>query len=100
MSRISTGSSRLICKVTVYQLSERFGCHRNTVSRLLKFRGITLRLASMTEDEIAMAETLYTSGLSLAKVGEQLGFNDSTVRLRLIERGVRMRDSHGRQRRE
>lgn len=81
---------------TVYELAAQFGCHRNTVSRLLKSRGIALRLVSMTDEQIVEAVDLYESGLSLAHVGSRLGFDRNTVRLRLIERGVEMRDSHGR----
>ena len=81
---------------TVYELATRFGCHRNTVSRLLKSRGVGLRMTSMMDEQIADAVTLYESGLSLAQIGTRLGFDNNTVRLRLIERGVRMRDSHGR----
>ena len=83
---------------TVYDLAEQFSCHRHTVSKILKERGITLRLSSMTHAQIAEAVALYESGLSLAKIGVRLGFNDNTIRLRLVERGVRMRDSHGRTR--
>lgn len=83
---------------TVGHLAERFGCHRNTVSNLLKSRKIALRYASMTDAQIDQAVALYDRGLSLAQVGNELGFDDGTIRLRLIERGVPMRDSHGRPR--
>lgn len=85
--------------LAVGHLAERFGCHRNTVSKLLKSRNVTLRSASMTDAQIDQAVALYDRGLSLAHVGNKLGFDDGTVRLRLIERGVEMRDSHGRKRR-
>lgn len=83
---------------TVYELAAQFGCHRKTVSNLLKTRGIALRMGSMTDEQISEAVALYESGLSLAKISMRLGFNDNTIRLRLVERGVRMRDSHGRRR--
>jgi orotate phosphoribosyltransferase-like protein len=53
-------------------------------------------MTTMMDEQIADAVTLYESGLSLAQIGTRLGFDNNTVRLRLIERGVRMRDSHGR----
>lgn len=53
-------------------------------------------MKSMTEEQTVEAAMLYESGVSLAKIGTRLGFNDNTVRLRLIERGIEMRDSHGR----
>jgi len=83
---------------TVGYLAEQFGCHRNTVSNLLKSRGITLRCGSMTESHIDQAVALYESELSLARVGNELGFDDGTIRHRLVKRGVCMRDSHGRTR--
>lgn len=87
-----------IAGATTYQLAAQFGCHRNTVGNLLKSRGIALRCVSMSESQIDQAVILYESGLSLARVGDELGFDDATIRLRLIERGIRMRDSHGRYR--
>jgi len=83
---------------TVYHLAAQFGCHRNTVSNLLKSRGITLRMASMTHEQIAEAIALYESGLSLVRVGEVLGVSAGNVHARLRERGVAIRDSHGRPR--
>jgi hypothetical protein len=82
----------------VYELATRFGCHRNTVSRLLKSRGVELRHAPLTDDQVDQAENLYLSGLSLAQVAAQLKLNSNTIRLRLLQRCVRMRDSHGRER--
>ncbi len=91
--------ARYVKGSTVCYLAEQFGCHRNTVNNILKSRKIALRCASMTVDQIDRAVDLYESGLSLARVGRELGFDDGAVRLRLIARGVAMRDSHGRIRR-
>lgn len=90
--------ARYVKGSTVGYLAEQFGCHRNTVSNLLKTRKIALRYASMTDAQIDQAVALYDRGLSLARVGDEMGFDDGTIRLRLIERGVQMRDSHGRPR--
>ncbi|MFE3858193.1 hypothetical protein ACFXPN_44550 [Streptomyces griseorubiginosus] len=43
------------------------------------------------------AERLYAQGMSLARVGERLGVTDCAVRYQLRKRGIRMRDSHGRE---
>jgi len=83
---------------TTYELAAQYGCHRNTVSNVLKDRGVALRCESMTESQIDQAVIHYEGGLSLARVGNELGFDDGTIRHRLIERGVYMRDSHGRAR--
>ncbi len=80
---------------TVYQLGERFGVSRQTVSRLLKRHGVTMRMACMSQEQIDEAARLYEAGQSLARIGAHLGFNDTTVRSRLIERGVKMRPRQG-----
>lgn len=48
----------------------------------------------MNDHQIVHAIELYESGLSLVKVRKVVRADAETVRLRLIERGVRMRDSH------
>lgn len=70
--------------------------HRVTVSEVLDRTGTAKRPKGMNPSQIDMAARLYESGLSLASVGAQLGFNATTVRTALMSIGVRMRDSHGR----
>jgi hypothetical protein len=55
---------------TVYELAAEFGCHRVTISAILKRQGIALRLQPAAEEEVERMITLYQSGLSLAAVGE------------------------------
>lgn len=38
----------------------------------------------------------YERGESLARVGDQMGFNASSVRVALIAAGVKLRDTNGR----
>ncbi len=73
---------------TVYELANDFGCHRVTVSALLKRRGISLRRTSPTEEQAIEMMRLYQSGLSLAKVGEHFDVHASTVLAQLRKRGV------------
>jgi len=47
----------------------------------------------LTAEQIDEAVALYRQGLSLARVGKQLGVTARTVQLRLRERGVVMRDA-------
>ncbi len=82
--------------LTVYEIAKRFKCHRTTVSGHLKARGVEMRRTPMTEADVDRAAELYESGLSFAKVGQMLGRDGETIRQRLIERGARIRDSHGR----
>lgn len=81
---------------TVYEIAKVFKCHRTTVSGHMKARGVLMRIASMTEAKIDQAVELYGSGLSLAKVGKQLGFDAETIRQSLISRGIALRGSHER----
>ncbi|MFV2194770.1 helix-turn-helix domain-containing protein [Nocardiopsis sp. LOL_012] len=81
---------------TVYQLSRRFGIARQTVSKILKRHSAKMRRTGLTPEQIATAAYLYEGGLSLARIGERLAVSPDTVRLRLIERGVQMRDRYQR----
>jgi hypothetical protein len=82
---------------TVYELSEIFNVHRQTVSAILKRSGVRLRRSSLREREIDQAIELYRSGLSMVQVGLRLGRSAGTIRRVLIAENVATRDSHGRQ---
>lgn len=79
---------------TVYELATEYGCHRVTISAVLKRNGVSLRCVSPTPEQAAEMVRLYESGLSLAKVGRQLGFNASTVLAHLRNAGIQTRDAH------
>ncbi|WP_052318964.1 helix-turn-helix domain-containing protein [Streptomyces pluripotens] len=81
---------------TVYQLADRFGIERRTVSKILKRQGVATRWQRLSEADVDEAERLYAKGLSLARVAERLDVAADTVRLRLLKRGVKMRDPHWR----
>lgn len=83
---------------TVYELGDRFGISRQTVGKLLKRRGVTMRRQGLSPEQIDEAVRLYADGWSLARIGERLGVDHGTVWNRLRERGVRMRDTQGRER--
>jgi hypothetical protein len=82
---------------TLRELGSRFGVSRHAISSL-KARGVQIRRTPMVAGEIDAAATLYASGLSLAQIGSQLGYNATTVHLALRAAGVQMRDSQGRKR--
>jgi DNA-binding CsgD family transcriptional regulator len=83
---------------TVYQLADKYGIHRHTVSKHLRDAGVRLRLDGLTAQQIDEAVQTYESGLSLVSVAERFGVAPRTVLARPRERGVRMRDTHGRAR--
>ncbi|MEU0792429.1 hypothetical protein ABZ342_20360 [Amycolatopsis sp. NPDC005961] len=81
---------------TVYDLAERFKINRKTVSGILHRAGVQIR-GRLTSEQVDEAMQLYASGQSLARIAVKLDTTANTVRARLIERGVRTRDSHGRE---
>lgn len=76
---------------TVYELATEFNCHRVTISAVLKRRGVTLRHASPTPEQVNEMVRLYENGFSLAQVGKRLDFNASTVLTQLRSRQVTTR---------
>jgi DNA invertase Pin-like site-specific DNA recombinase len=76
---------------TTLQLAESFGIHRTTVSAHLHRLGVKLRVHSMTTAEVDRAVALYEQGWSAARIGNELRYNDGTVRTALLGRGVKLR---------
>lgn len=83
---------------TMKEIAARHGIHRVTVGQVLERTGTLKRPKSMSSVQVDQAVRLYDSGLSLASVGSQLGFNATTIRTVLLQRGIGTRDSHGRER--
>lgn len=81
---------------TVYELGERFGIDRRTVSEILHRHDVSMRRRGISAQQIDEAAQLYEEGWSLARIGELMRVDPSTVLARLRERGVRIRDTHGR----
>jgi len=80
---------------TVYELARQFGVHRHTVSELLERHAVSRRYQKLTPEQIDLACTLYERGLSLIKVGEQLGRRAETVRQALMKQGAEIRPRNG-----
>jgi hypothetical protein len=57
---------------TVYELGDRFGIERRTVSNILHRHGVQMRRRGLSPDQIDDAIHLYNLGWSLARVGEHL----------------------------
>jgi DNA-directed RNA polymerase specialized sigma24 family protein len=58
---------------------------------------VSIRNQGLSDDQIAEAAQHYASGLSLAKIGARFGVDHGTVWRALKKRGVKMRDTHGRE---
>ncbi|GAA1029110.1 MULTISPECIES: hypothetical protein [Amycolatopsis] len=83
---------------TVYELGDRFGIERRTVSSILHRHGVPMRRSGLSSEQVDNAIHLYNLGWSLARVGDHLGVNHTTVLNKLRERGIPTRDTHGRPR--
>lgn len=68
---------------SVYDLADRWGVHRNTISKHLKSRGLELGRLSLSSDEIRRAIDLRTQGLSFNAIGRALGKDPKTVKAAL-----------------
>jgi transposase-like protein len=87
-----------LCGSTILELAAQHDICRTTISKYLKQRGVVIRLRSLGTNDVALAISLYGSGLSVAKVAERIDCAPNTVRSELLAAGVEMRDTHGRNR--
>jgi IS30 family transposase len=83
---------------TANELGEEVGVSRQTIVRHLKKNGITTRRRPITEDEPDRAIGLYKQGWSLAKIGELLNRDPTTISHMLEQAGVQRPDTQGRDR--
>lgn len=77
---------------TVYELAKAFGCHRSTVSAVLKRNGVTVTLVK-SEKMFDPTEVvaLYESGMKSKEIGKLFGVSEQTIRDCLKKQGVKMR---------
>lgn len=75
---------------TVYQLAEQFSIHRQTVSRILKRHGATMRHHTLTADEIGDIVRAHQAGESVYRIAERFVVQASTVRKRLHEHELKL----------
>lgn len=83
---------------TTYELGDRFGIDRRTVSAILRRHSVDMRQRGLSPSQVDDAIRLYNSGWALARVGEHLGVDPTTVLNQLRKRGIPTRDTHGRAR--
>lgn len=74
------------------------GVSRQRLAERLRERGVRLRGEKPSSEQVREMCLRYEQGESLARVGERMGFNASTVRVNLVRAGVALRDPHGRER--
>lgn len=76
---------------TVHELAGRFGPAHRTVSRMLRGQGVALRRQGLSPEQVDEAVRLYRSGWSLARIGQPMNVDPTTVLNRLRERRVQTR---------
>jgi DNA-directed RNA polymerase specialized sigma24 family protein len=76
-------------------LATQFGISQTTVMKHVERSGAPRRRNLLTH-RLDEARQLYDQGWSLARIGQHLGVNASTVWHALRKAEVRMRDTHGR----
>lgn len=74
------------------------GVSRQRLAARLRERGVRLRGEKPSAEQVREMCLRYSQGESLARVGERLGFNPSSVRAYLLRAGMALRDPHGRDR--
>jgi hypothetical protein len=79
-------------------LGDQFGINRRTVSIILHRNGVEMRRRGLSLEQVDEAVRLYEAGWSLARIGERMGVDATTVLNRLRDRGVKTRDAQGRER--
>lgn len=77
---------------TVYALALEFAIDRRTVSNHLKQQGIIMHLQPPAKETVDEMVQLYESGLSMSKVGQQVGFSADSVGNHLRKRRVKTRE--------
>jgi hypothetical protein len=70
------------------------------VSTILHGHDVTMRRRGLSPDQVDHTIHLYNLGWSLARVGERLDVDHTTVLTTLRERGIPTRNAHGRTRTE
>jgi DNA-binding CsgD family transcriptional regulator len=65
---------------TTYDLADRYGVHRNTVSAHLRARGLKPGHQPLSQEEAIHARTLRAQGLSLNAIGRAVRRDPKTVK--------------------
>ena len=77
---------------TIYELAEKYGCHRVTVSAILKRNGVTVSVEKSEKMfDPAKAAELYEAGMKSKDIGIRLGVSEQTIRKCLKKQGIKIR---------
>jgi hypothetical protein len=81
---------------TLRQIAADLGVGRERQGAVLRADGVRTRRQAIPPETMAKMVCRYQAGESLAAVGARLSWSPGTIRARLLEAGVVMRDHHGR----
>lgn len=82
--------------VTLTSLAEQFGVSRGTVRRLLATQDITApSRALLNEEQAKDAVRMYQEGLSVARIGRELGTGTCSARTALRNAGIEVKERFG-----
>ncbi|MCX2163281.1 hypothetical protein [Corynebacterium auriscanis] len=83
---------------TLWLIASDLGVSRQRLAGRLRKRGVRLRREKPSSEQVIEMCRRYEQGESLARIGERLGFNPSSVRVHLLHAGITLRDTHVRER--
>lgn len=77
-------------------LTSKYSLSKATVLQLLRDADVAMRRQGLSEPDASEARRLYETGLSLARVGAELGYAPTSVANALRKAGVQLRGRHER----
>lgn len=80
---------------TTTVLAKDYDVAKSTIIGILRANNVVVRRQPMTVDQVSEAARLYEAGLSLSQVAEALGVNQETMRIAIINVGVKIRPATG-----
>ena len=79
-------------RVSTTKIAADYGCHPNTISGILKKRGIEVNLRIFkSEEEVRRIISLYEKKHTIEAIAKQFGVGSATINRLLHENGVRVR---------
>ena len=73
---------------STYDLAGQYSCHRSTIAKLLKKRGVEVKVEKI---DAAEAIRMYESGSTAKEIANKYHMSDNAVSRRLKKAGVKMR---------
>jgi DNA-binding NarL/FixJ family response regulator len=97
MSQQTEVLERYLAGEKAHRLAKDFQVHRTTIAKLVAAAGIR-RPRSLTPEQSTKVIHLYAKGWSCDQIGRHLDKSAKTIWRALKQAGVRLRDTHGRER--